>query len=98
MSTTLPTDWKATGIQSFTTIFGTILNGSEITWYNNPSTADTETAAHTDLKIRWVQNLYTAMYTWWDSSTSNSDDAQILQGDYDYTGESVGSEWPADGA
>ena len=36
---------------SFTTIFGTVLNGSEITWYNDP-TSDTDDGLR--LRFHWV--------------------------------------------
>lgn len=52
---TVPTTWADDDIHSFTTIFGTVLNGSEITWYNNPSTTATDPETDgTELKIRWV--------------------------------------------
>lgn len=74
---TLPTGWSS--LDSFTTIFGTKINGSEITWYNDAtSTAE----AGTELKFHWKQNLFSAMYTWYDSA--DLEDAQFFLGHYDY--------------
>ena len=72
---------------SFTTIFGTILHGSEITWYNKP-TIDVDAGDlqedQDELKIKWVQNMYALAYTFSDSS--DTADAAWFTGDQDLTG------------
>ena len=68
---------------SFTTIFGTVLNGSEITWYNDPTKDDTD---RTELKFHWVQNLFSSLYTFYDGSETadSADDPKYYIGKIDY--------------
>ena len=70
-------------LKSFTTLFGTALNGSEITWYNG-SDQDSLSTDRTELKIKWTQNLYSSLYTWYDSADAS--DTYYYQGHFDYTG------------
>ena len=72
MSSGPPTAWKALPY-SFTTIFGTALNGSEITWYNDP-TADSASTDRTELKFHWIQNLFSTLYTFYDGADTTGDD------------------------
>ena len=69
-------------IKSFTTTFGTVLHGSQITWYNNPEATDAASTDITEMKFMWVQNLYTRIYTFYDSG--GSDDWYV--GHFDVTG------------
>lgn len=79
----LPDGWSS--INNFTTIFGTALNGSEITWYND-SSADSGVADRDQLKIYWVQNLFSSLYTYYDSDTSsNAEDNNYFNGNWDIT-------------
>lgn len=91
MTTTYPTGWATLEASySFTTIFGTALNGSEITWINNQG-ADAASTDRTQLKIRWVQNLFTSLYTFYDSTDAT--DALYFIGNYDYNGTGVGVDY-----
>ena len=65
----LAENWK-----SFTSIFGTALHGSEITWYNNP--VSEEAGEATELKMKWVQNMHALHYTWYDET--NADDTWFV--------------------
>lgn len=76
-----PTAWDA--INNFTTIFGTALNGSEVTWFNDSSAASDNTD-RTELKIYWIQNLYSSLYTFYDST--DADDMNYFKGHADITG------------
>lgn len=67
-----PTAWASIPYK-FTTIFGTALNGSEITWYNDP-TADSASTDRTELKFHWIQNLFSTLYTFYDGSDTTGDD------------------------
>ena len=62
------TDWASvTALSSFTTYFGTQINGSAITWYNDPDgTAGTDNKDQ--LKIEWVQKLQSNLKIWWNSA------------------------------
>ena len=82
MSSTWPTGWEALAASNgFTTIFGTALSGSEITWINNASAAS-GTTDRDQLKIRWVQNLFSQLYTFYDSSDATDPDYFIGHVDY----------------
>ena len=72
MTSGAPTAWADIGY-SFTTIFGTALNGSEITWYNDP-TAASDSTDRTELKFHWIQNLFSTLYTFYDGSDTTGDD------------------------
>jgi hypothetical protein len=88
---TYPTGWETLEKNySFTTIFGTALNGSEITWINNQG-ADAASTERTELKIRWVQNLFTSLYTFYDSTETT--DALYFVGNYDYNGTGAGVDY-----
>ena len=80
-------DTKAT-LKSFTTLFGTALNGSEITWYNG-SDQDATHVDRTELKIKWTQNLFSSLYTWYDSA--DAVDPYYYQGYFDYNGKADGA-------
>ena len=69
--------------KSFTSIFGTALHGSEITWYNKPE--GTEVGEATEMKMKWVQNMHSILYTWYDSN--DADDPNWFVGDKDLNGE-----------
>ena len=68
--------WAA--LPNFTTYFGTKLNGSEVTWYNDPSGTSTDKS---ELKIQWVQNLQSRLYVWYDSSITA--DSNFFTGTFD---------------
>ena len=75
----VPTAWAS--INNFTTIFGTALNGSEVTWYNDSSADNTD---RTELKIYWIQNLFSSLYTFYDST--DADDMNYFKGHADLNG------------
>ena len=70
---------------SFTTIFGTVLNGSEITWYNDPTKDDTNDH-RTKLRFYWVQNLFSSLYTFYDGNlaAATDDDPKYYIGKINY--------------
>ena len=70
--------WSA--LPSFKSYFGSALHGATITWYNDPNTAATTSTDNTELKIKWVQNLHSRLYTWYDSTNTN--DAKFFVGNY----------------
>lgn len=66
-------DWAGTkALSSFTSYFGTSINGAEITWYNDPS-GDAASTDKTELKIEWVQKLQSQLYIYWSNDPANSD-------------------------
>lgn len=67
-------------LPNFTTVFGSTLNGAEITWYNNPTASGTKIADKTNLHIKYTQNLQSNLYVWWDSL--NTSDAKWFQGSF----------------
>lgn len=77
----VPSGWAE--INNFTTIFGTALNGSEITWYND-SSEESSSTKRTELKIYWVQNLFSSLYTFYDST--QADDMNYFKGHTDLNG------------
>ncbi len=72
------TTWS--DLPNFTTIFGSKLHGAEVTWYNNPSASGTKLADKTNLHIKFTQNLYSLMYTWYDPD--NVSDAKWFKGNF----------------
>jgi len=67
-------------LPNFTTYFGTVLHGAEVTWYNNPVASGTTIADKDYLHIKFTQNLHAFAYTWWDSA--NTLDAAWFVGNF----------------
>ena len=70
-----------TNVQStFTSYFGSKINGAEVQWWNSP---DSETAADAaEMRFKITQNLHTRQFTYW--SSGDTDDAKIIYGDSNY--------------
>ena len=72
------TNWST--LPNFTTYFGTVLHGAEVTWYNNPAASGTAIDDKDFLHIKFTQNLHAFAYTWWDSA--NTLDAAWFVGNF----------------
>ena len=65
---------------TFTSYFGSKINGAEVQWWNSP---DSATAADQDeMRFKITQNLHTRQFTYW--SSGDADDAKIIYGDSNY--------------
>ena len=65
---------------TFTSYFGSKINGAEVQWWNSP---DSETAADAaEMRFKITQNLHTRQFTYW--SSNDTDDAKIIYGDSNY--------------
>ena len=65
---------------TFTSYFGSKINGAEVQWWNSP---DSETAADAaEMRFKITQNLHTRQFTYW--SSGDADDAKIIYGDSNY--------------